>query len=205
MCWARPRRAGSSPMMTGGARIGSGSRSWLRAALPRRPPRRTSSASTSRATRHLRTRPAGSAERQRSCRVPPSGCGIFAQREKETAMPSMPQSLTYAVVAAIGITVLTAIVCAFAGPGNIVAALLLLAIALGIYWLMGRNLATVVTATDVAAATAILFVLCALGDLVTGYPYQGGLFLLAPVALGSAFVVLHPGADPVKLRLRGDR
>src|SRR5438445_9340665 len=121
----------------------------------------------------------------------------------QTAMPSMPQSLTYAVVAAIGITVLTAIVCAFAGPGNIVAALLLLAVALGIYWLMGRNLATIVTAKDVAAATAILFVLCALGDLVTGYPYQGVLFLLAAGALGCAFVLLQQGTNPIELRLGG--
>ena len=121
----------------------------------------------------------------------------------QTAMPSMPQSLTYAVVTAIGITVLAAIVLAFAGPGNIVAALLLLAVALGIYWLMGRNLATIVTAKEVAAATAILFVLCALGDLVTGYPYQGVLFLLAAIAVGCAFVLLQQGASPVELRLGG--
>src|SRR5260221_13038646 len=103
------------------------------------------------------------------------------------------------MVAALGITVLPAMVCAFAVPGNIVAALLLLAVALGIYWLMGANLATIVTAKEVAAATAILFVLCALGDLVTGYPYQGGLFLLAAVALGCAFGLLRPGASPVAL------
>ena len=46
----------------------------------------------------------------------------------QIAMPSMPQSLTYAIVAAIGITVLAAVIRAIAGPGNIVAALLLLAL-----------------------------------------------------------------------------
>lgn len=121
----------------------------------------------------------------------------------QIAMPSTPQSLTYAIVAAIGITVFAAIVCAFAGPGNIVAALLLLAVALGIYWLIGRNLATIVTAKEAAAITAMLFVLCALGDLVTGYPYQGVLFLVAAVALGCAFVLLQQGANPVELQLGG--
>jgi len=68
---------------------------------------------------------------------------------------------------------------------------------------MGRNLATVVTAKEVAAATAILFVLCALGDLVTGYPYQGVLFLLAAGALGCAFMLLQQGTNPIELRLGG--
>jgi hypothetical protein len=120
----------------------------------------------------------------------------------QIAMPSMPQSLTYAVVAAIGITVLTALVLV-AGSGNLVAALMVLAVAIGIYWLIGRNLATVVTAKEVAAMTAILFVLCALGDLVTGYPYRGVLFLLAAGALGCAFVLLQQGTNPSELRLGG--
>jgi hypothetical protein len=120
----------------------------------------------------------------------------------QIAMPSMPQSLTYAVVAAIGITAFTALVLV-AGSGNLVAALMMLADAIGIYWLIARNLATVVTAKEVAAMTAILFVLCALGDLVTGYPYQGVLFLLATAALGCAFVLLQQGTNPVELRLGG--
>lgn len=119
------------------------------------------------------------------------------------AMPSMPESLTYAVVAAIGITAFAAIVRAFAGPGNIVAAVLVLAIAVGIYCLVARNLATIVTAKEVAGTIAVLFVLCALGDLVTGYPYQGVLFLLAAGALGYAFLLLHQGTLPVELRLGG--
>jgi len=119
------------------------------------------------------------------------------------AMPSMPESLTYAVVTAIGITVFAAIVRAVAGPGNIVAGLLVLAIAVAIYWLIGRNLTTIVTAKKTAAAIGMLFVLCALGDLATGYPYQAVLFLLAAVALGFAFLSLQQGTLPVELRLGG--
>ena len=119
------------------------------------------------------------------------------------AIPSMPESLAYSVVAAIGITVLAAIVRAVAGPGNIVAAVLVLAIAAGIYWLIGRNQATIVTAKEAAAMMAMLLVLCALGDLVTGYPYQGVLFLLAAGALGFAFLLLQQGTLPVELRLGG--
>jgi hypothetical protein len=119
------------------------------------------------------------------------------------AIPSMPESLTYSVAAATGITAFAAIVRAVAGPGNIVAALLVLAIAAGIYWLIGRNRATIVTAKEVAATIAMLLVLCALGDLVTGYPYQGVLFLLAAGALGFAFLLLQQGTIPIELRLGG--
>jgi hypothetical protein len=123
----------------------------------------------------------------------------------QIAMPSMPQSLSYAIVAAIGITVLAAVIGAIVGPGNIVAALLLFAVALGIYCLIARNPVTIVTAKQVAATMAILFVLCALGDLVTGYPYQGVLFLLAAGALGCAFVLLHQGTNPAELQFGGMR
>ncbi|HEY8873403.1 MAG TPA: hypothetical protein VIM52_10265 [Stellaceae bacterium] len=119
------------------------------------------------------------------------------------AMPSMPESLTYSIVAAIGITVLVALVFAFSSPGNLVAALLVLAVAAAIYWLIGRNLATIVTAAEAAATIAVLFVLCALADLVTGYPYEAVLFLLAAGALGFAFLLLQQGTVPIELRLGG--
>jgi len=119
------------------------------------------------------------------------------------AMPSMPESLTYSIVAAIGITVLVALVVAFSSPGNLVAALLVLAVAAAIYWLIGRNLATIVTAAEAAATIAVLFVLCALADLVTGYPYEAVLFLLAAGALGFAFLLLQQGTVPIELRLGG--
>jgi hypothetical protein len=119
------------------------------------------------------------------------------------AMPSMPESLTYSIVAAIGITVLVALVVAVSGPGNLGAALLVLAVAAAIYWLIGRNLATIVTAAEAAATIAVLFVLCALADLVTGYPYEAVLFLLVAGALGFAFLLLQQGTVPVELRLGG--
>jgi hypothetical protein len=119
------------------------------------------------------------------------------------AMPSMPESLTYSIVAAIGITVLVALVVAFSGPGNLVAALLVLAVAAAIYWLIGRNMTTIVTAAEAAATIAVLFVLCALADLVTGYPYEAVLFLLAAGALVFAFLLLQQGTVPIELRLGG--
>lgn len=119
------------------------------------------------------------------------------------AMPSMPESLTYALAAATGLTGLTALVVAASGSGNLVGAVLLLAIAAAIYWLVGRNLATIVTGREAAGSTAVLFVICALADLVTGYPYQAVLFLLAAGALGFAFLLLQQGTIPVELRLGG--
>ena len=119
------------------------------------------------------------------------------------AMPSMPESLSYAVVAAIGLTALVALVVAVSGPGNIVAAVLMLAIAAGIYWLIGRNPATVVTAGEAAATTALVFAVCALADLATGYPYQAVLFLFAASALGFAFLLLQQGTLPIELGFGG--
>ena len=119
------------------------------------------------------------------------------------AMPGMPESLSYSIVAAVGITVLVALVVALSGPGNLVAALLVLAIAAAIHWLIGRNLATIVSGAEVAATIAALFALCALADLVTGYPYQAVLFLLAAGALGFAFLLLQQGTVPIELRLGG--
>lgn len=119
------------------------------------------------------------------------------------AMPSMSESLTYALTAAIAITAFTALVVAFSGPGNLVGAVLLVAIAAANYWLIGRSLATIVTGKEVAGATALLFVVCALANLVTGYPYQAVLFLLAAGALGFAFLLLQQGTVPVELRLGG--
>ena len=42
------------------------------------------------------------------------------------AMPSLPESLTYAVAAAIALTVLAALLLAVTWPGNLVAAVLML-------------------------------------------------------------------------------
>ena len=118
-------------------------------------------------------------------------------------MPNMPECLTYSIVAAIALTVLAALILALSGPGDLVAAVLVLALALAIHRLIGRNLATIVTAKQAAATMAILFALCALADLATGYPYQAIVFLLTAAALGFAFLLLQQGTVPSELRLGG--
>ena len=119
------------------------------------------------------------------------------------AVPSMSEGLAYTLTASIGITAFAALVVAFSGPGNLVGAILLVAIAAANYWLVGRSLATIVTGKEVAGATAVLFAVCALFDLVTGYPYQAVVFLLGAGALGAVFVLLQQGTVPVELRFGG--
>src|SRR4030081_1183560 len=106
------------------------------------------------------------------------------ERAMQFAMPNFPEALTYSVVAAFALTVLAALVTAATGPWDLVAAMLVLAIAGGIYWLIGRQPATIVTAKRAAATGAILLALCALADLATVYPYQGILFLFAAAGAG---------------------
>jgi len=114
----------------------------------------------------------------------------------------MPESLTYSVAAATGLTVLAALT-VLTGSGNAVALVLVLAVAASIHWLIGRHHATIVTARDAAAAIAMLLALCAVLDLATDFPYQAVVFLLAAAALGFAFLLLRQGTAPVELRLGG--
>jgi hypothetical protein len=118
----------------------------------------------------------------------------------QTSMPNMPETLSYSVVAAVAITILAALFTAATGPHDLVSAVLVLAIAGGIYWLVGRHPATIVTAKQAAATGAILLAVCALADLAAGFPYQGVLFLLGTAALAVAFVLLQQGTLPVELR-----
>jgi hypothetical protein len=121
----------------------------------------------------------------------------------QLSMPNLPEALAYSVVSAFALTVLAALVTAATGPWDLVAAVLVLAIAGGIYWLIGRQPATIVTAKQAAATGAILLALCALADLATVYPYQGILFLFAAAALAVAFVLLQQGTVPLEMRLGG--
>lgn len=116
-------------------------------------------------------------------------------------MPSMPESLTYALVAAVGFAGLAAL--GLLASGDLVAAALVLAVAAALHWLTGRNLATLVTARDAAASAAVLFLVCALADLITAHPYEAVAFLLAAAALGFAFLLLQQRTPPVELRLGG--
>ena len=73
----------------------------------------------------------------------------------QRSMPNMPETLSYSVVVAVGITILAALFTAATGPHDLVSSVLVLAIALGIYWLIGRHPATIVTAKQAAATGAI--------------------------------------------------
>jgi len=114
------------------------------------------------------------------------------------AMPSMPENLSYALVAAIGLTIFAGLV--VAGSGELAGAVLVFALAAAIYWLVGRNPATLVSAKEAAAAQTALLVLCALADLATGLPYRAALFILAAAALGFGLVLLQQGTVPSELR-----
>src|SRR5437879_4876960 len=118
-------------------------------------------------------------------------------------MPTVPQTLSYAVVAAVTLAIVTALILAATGAHDLVAAILVLAVAGAVYWCIGRNLATLVTAKEVAAVGAALLAICALAELAAGWPYQGVLFLLDAAALGFVFVLLQQGATPLALRLGG--
>ena len=120
--------------------------------------------------------------------------------EMQTSMPNMSETLSYSVVVAVALTIFAALFTAATGPHDLVSAVLVLAIAAGIYWLIGRHPATIVTAKQAAATGAILLAVCALADLAAGFPYQGILFLLGTAALAIAFVLLQQGTIPVELR-----
>jgi hypothetical protein len=116
------------------------------------------------------------------------------------ALPSMPETLSYAVAASIAITLIEALVMLVIGPYTLVGFVLVVALAVAIYWLIGHNRATLVTARDAAAATGLLLLVCAFADLLAGYPYQAVLFLLAAAALGFTFMLLQQGMVPRELR-----
>src|SRR5437763_13053988 len=118
-------------------------------------------------------------------------------------IPSAPQTLSYAVVAAVTLAIVTALVLAATGAHDLVAEILVLAVAGAVYWWISRNLATLLTAKEVAAVGAALLAICALAELAAGWPYQGVLFLLDAAALGFVFVLLQQGATPLELRLGG--
>src|SRR5437763_3988289 len=118
-------------------------------------------------------------------------------------MPTVPETLTYAVVGAVALAILTALVTAATGAHDLVAAVLVLALAGAVYWCIGRNLSTIVTAKEAAGAAAALLAICALAELAAGWPYQGVLFLLDAAALGFVFLLLQQGATPLELRFGG--
>jgi hypothetical protein len=115
--------------------------------------------------------------------------------------PNMPETLTYAVLASVGIDVVLAILLAV--RGDWLGTVLVLAIAAGAYWFLGRHAVTIVPATVAAAACTILLLLATLTDLFGGHPYYGILFLIATAGLGFIFVLLRQGTQPAELKVGG--
>ena len=116
-------------------------------------------------------------------------------------VPNLPETLTYSVLAAIGIEILIAILLAV--HGDPLGVVLVLAVAAILYWFVCRQLVAVVSAGSAAAASAALLLLCALVDFVTDLPYYGLLFLLAAIAAGFVFVLLRQGGVPAALTIGG--
>lgn len=117
-------------------------------------------------------------------------------------MPSISERLTYSVIGGIVLTALAALT-TLVGVSTLAAALLALADAVAVYWLVGCSQTTFVRARETAAAASLLLLLCGLADLAAGYAAQAVLFLLAGIALGYVFVLLQQGAVPIELRLAG--
>lgn len=118
-------------------------------------------------------------------------------------MPSTSERLAYSLVAGIALPVLAALVAAVAGTSDLVAAVLLLALAALLWWLAARNQATIVRGKDVIVSAAVLWLVCAGLLLIDGFPYQAALFLVAAAALGFALLLLRRGVVPVELRVLG--
>ena len=116
-------------------------------------------------------------------------------------IPNLPETLTYSVLAAIGIEVLIAILLAV--HGDRLGVILVLAVAAILYWFICRRRIAVVSAGWAAAASAALLLLCALVDFVTSLPYYGLAFLLAAIAAGFVFVLLGQGGVPAELKIGG--
>jgi hypothetical protein len=116
-------------------------------------------------------------------------------------IPNLPETLTYSVLAAIGIEVLLAILLVI--HGDRLGVILVLAVALVLYWFICRQRIAVVSAVAAAAASAVLLFLCAVVYFVTGLPYYGLALLLAAIAAGFVFVLLGQGGVPAELKIGG--
>jgi hypothetical protein len=114
-------------------------------------------------------------------------------------IPNMPETLTYSVLASLGLDLIIALLLAV--RGDWLGVILLLAI-IGIgYWFICRQLVAVVSAGGAAAASAIALFLCTLTEFAAGNPYHGLLFLIGALVLGFVFALLQQGAAPMELRV----
>jgi hypothetical protein len=115
-------------------------------------------------------------------------------------IPNMPETLTYSVLASLGLDLVIALV--LAARGDWLGVILVLSIAGIGYWFICRQLVAVVSAGGAAAASGIVLFLCALTEFAAGNPYHGLLFLIGALVLGFV-VVLQQGAAPMELRVGG--
>jgi hypothetical protein len=116
-------------------------------------------------------------------------------------VPNLPETLTYSMLAAIGIDVLIAILLAV--RGDLLGVVLVLVAAAILYWFICRQLVAVVSAGTAAAANAVLLSVCAVVDFISGLPYYGLLFLLAGITAGFVFMLLRQGGVPAELTVGG--
>jgi hypothetical protein len=116
-------------------------------------------------------------------------------------VPNMPETLSYSVLASLGVELVIAILLAV--RGDWLGMLLVLVIAGIVYWFVCRQLVAVVGARFAAAAGALILLLCALLDIAFGHPYYGLLFLLGAAVLGFVSVLLQQGGVPAELQIGG--
>jgi hypothetical protein len=116
-------------------------------------------------------------------------------------IPNMPETLTYSVLASLGLDLVIALV--LAARGDWLGVILVLSIAGIGYWFICRQLVAVVSAGGAAAASGIVLFLCALTEFAAGNPYHGLLFLIGALVLGFVVVLLQQGAAPMELRVGG--
>jgi hypothetical protein len=119
----------------------------------------------------------------------------------QLSIPNMPEILTYSVLGSVGVDVVLAILLAV--RGDLLGVVLVLAIAAGAYWFLGRHAVTIVSATAAAAAGTAILLVAALTDLLGGHPYYAILFLVATAVLGFILALLTQGARPAVLKFGG--
>jgi hypothetical protein len=114
---------------------------------------------------------------------------------------TVPETLTYSVLGSIALEVLLAIL--LAARGDWLGVVLVLALALVLYWFVCRQLVAVISARFAVGASGVVAFIAALLDLVSAHVFSGLLFMLIAVVLGFVFVLLQQGGAPTELRFGG--
>jgi hypothetical protein len=113
----------------------------------------------------------------------------------QISIPSVPDNLTYCVVAALGIDIVGTIL--LAGGGAVLPGLAALALAAAVYWFVYRNLEDdAATASRAAAIIAVIHLAFAVAALVLHNPFGFVLDGIAAACLGYVFTQFR---QPVRL------